>query len=65
MYAIPEGISFEQAATVPVALQTMHDAISTNGTLAAGQTVLGKPEMENGKGEKCEEGDLNPKRKPK
>jgi hypothetical protein len=40
MYAIPEAMSFEQAATLPVALQTMHDAISTNGMLAAGQTVL-------------------------
>jgi len=40
MYAIPKGMSFEQAATLPVALQTMHDAISTNGMLAAGQTVL-------------------------
>jgi NADPH2:quinone reductase len=40
MYAVPAGMSFEQAATLPVALQTMHDAISTNGLLAAGQTVL-------------------------
>jgi len=40
MYAVPEGMSFEQAATLPVALQTMHDAISTNGMLAKGQTVL-------------------------
>ena len=40
MYAVPEGMSFEQAATLPVALQTMHDAISTNGMLIAGQTVL-------------------------
>jgi NADPH2:quinone reductase len=40
MYSIPEGMSFEQAATLPVALQTLHDAISTNGMIAAGQTVL-------------------------
>ena len=40
MYAVPEGMSFEQAATLPVALQTMHDAISTHGMLAAGQKVL-------------------------
>lgn len=40
MYAIPEGISYEQAATMPVALQTMHDAISSNGQLQAGQSVL-------------------------
>lgn len=37
---IPEGMSFEKAAALPVALQTMHDAISTNGQLVAGQTVL-------------------------
>jgi NADPH2:quinone reductase len=40
MYAIPAGLSFEQAATLPVGLQTMHDAISTNGMLASGETVL-------------------------
>ena len=40
MYAIPDGMSYEQAATLPVALQTLHDALSTNGMLAAGQTVL-------------------------
>ena len=39
-YAVPEGMAFEQAATLPVSLQTMHDALSTNGKLAAGQTVL-------------------------
>src|ERR1019366_1598413 len=31
---IPAGtMSFEQAATLPVALQTMHDAVVTNGRL--------------------------------
>lgn len=40
IYAIPQGVSYEQAATLPVALQTMHDAISSNGQLAAGQSVL-------------------------
>lgn len=40
LYVIPEGMSFEQAVTMPVALQTMHDAISTNGMLTRGQTVL-------------------------
>jgi NADPH:quinone reductase len=34
------NISFEQAATLPIALQTMHDALVTNGGLKAGQTVL-------------------------
>lgn len=33
-------MSFEQAATLPVALQTMHDAVVTNGQLAEGGTVL-------------------------
>lgn len=37
---IPEGVSFEQAATLPVALQTMHDAIVTNGRFQPGQSVL-------------------------
>ena len=34
------NMGFEQAATLPVALQTMHDALVTNGRLVAGQTVL-------------------------
>jgi NADPH2:quinone reductase len=33
-------MSFEQAATLPIALQTMHDALVTNGRLAAGEAVL-------------------------
>ncbi len=33
-------MSFEQAATLPVALQTMHDALITHGRLAAGGSVL-------------------------
>ncbi len=40
MYPIPPGTSFEQAATLPVALNTMHDALVTNGKLAPGQSVL-------------------------
>lgn len=40
LYAMPDGSSFEQAATLPVALQTMHDAIVTHGCLQAGQSVL-------------------------
>ena len=31
---------FEQAATLPVALQTMHDALVTNGRLQPGESVL-------------------------
>jgi NADPH:quinone reductase len=39
--AIPaNNMSFPQAATLPVALQTMHDALVTNGRLKAGESVL-------------------------
>ncbi len=39
--AIPDSnMSFETAATLPVSLQTMHDAVVTNGRLEKGQTVL-------------------------
>jgi NADPH2:quinone reductase len=34
------AMSFETAATLPVALQTMHDALVTNGRLKAGDAVL-------------------------
>jgi len=34
------SMSFEQAATLPVALQTMHDALITHGQLEAGGSVL-------------------------
>lgn len=34
------GMTFEEAATLPLALQTMHDAIVTNGRLAKGESVL-------------------------
>jgi len=38
---VPDAnMSFEQAATLPVALYTMHNAIVTNGKLVAGETVL-------------------------
>ena len=38
---LPSGsTSFEQATTLPVALQTMHDALVTNGRLKAGESVL-------------------------
>lgn len=33
-------MSFEQAATLPIALQTMHDALITHGQLAPGGTVM-------------------------
>jgi len=34
------NMTYEQAATLPVALQTMHDAVITNGRLAKGESVL-------------------------
>jgi NADPH2:quinone reductase len=37
---VPASMSFEQAATLPVALQTMHNALVTAGRLAAGESVL-------------------------
>jgi NADPH2:quinone reductase len=39
--AIPaNNMSFEQAATLPIALITMHDALVTNGRLKSGESVL-------------------------
>ena len=37
---IPNHMTFEDAATLPVALGTMHDALVTNGRLKAGESVL-------------------------
>ncbi len=38
---VPDSnMSWEQAASLPIALQTMHDALVTNGQLAPGQSVL-------------------------
>lgn len=37
---MPDGMSFEHAATLPIALQTMHDAVVTNGRLQPGERVL-------------------------
>jgi NADPH2:quinone reductase len=34
------NMTFPQAATLPIALQTMHDALVTNGRLRAGESVL-------------------------
>jgi NADPH:quinone reductase len=34
------NMTFPQAATLPVALQTMHDALVTNGRLTSGESVL-------------------------
>ena len=42
LFRIPgnSNMNFEEAATLPVALATMHNAVVTNGALQAGQTVL-------------------------
>src|SRR3981081_1003902 len=42
LFQVPStsNMSFEEAATYPVALATMHNAVVTNGGLQAGQTVL-------------------------
>lgn len=40
IYPIPDNLSYEQASALPVALQTTHDAIVTNGQLQPEQTVL-------------------------
>lgn len=38
---VPDNnMGWVQAATLPIALQTMHDALATNGALQAGQAVL-------------------------
>ncbi len=40
VYPMPAGMSFEQAATLPVALATLHNALVTAGRLAAGERVM-------------------------
>lgn len=40
VYPVPDGLAIEQAAALPVSLQTMHDAITSNGQLVPGQSVL-------------------------
>jgi NADPH2:quinone reductase len=40
LFHAPSNMNFEDAATLPVALATMHNAVVTNGALQAGQTVL-------------------------
>jgi NADPH2:quinone reductase len=37
---IPDGVDFETASTLLIALQTMHEAIVTSGAFVAGQSVL-------------------------
>src|SRR5438876_3185212 len=40
LFRAPSNMNFEEAATLPVALATMHNAVVTNGALHAGQPVL-------------------------
>lgn len=41
VHRIPaDDMAYEEAATLPVALQTMHDAVVTHGRVSAGSTVL-------------------------
>jgi NADPH:quinone reductase len=40
LFRAPSNMNFEEAATLPVALATMHNAVVTNGGLQAGQSVL-------------------------
>ena len=37
---IPDGMSFEQAATLPIGLNTLHNALVTAGRLKAGESVM-------------------------
>jgi NADPH2:quinone reductase len=40
LFPIPDGMSFETAATLPIALTTMHNALIAIGGLRSGQSVL-------------------------
>src|SRR3982751_4868934 len=40
LFRAPSNMNFEEAATLPVALATMHNAVVTNGAIEKGQTVL-------------------------
>jgi NADPH2:quinone reductase len=40
LFRTPSNMNFEEAATLPVALATMHNAVVTIGELRAGQSVL-------------------------
>ena len=40
VFPVPDGMDWQTAAAYPVAVETMHDAIVTNGRLAAGESVL-------------------------
>src|SRR5947208_7548697 len=40
LFRTPSNMNFEEEATLPVALATMHNAVVTNGALQSGQSVL-------------------------
>ena len=40
LFRTPSNMNFDEAATLPVALATMHNAVVTAGALKAGQTVM-------------------------
>jgi len=40
VWPLPSGLSFEQGATLPIALITMHNALVTKGRLKQGESVL-------------------------
>src|SRR5215467_12148925 len=40
LFRAPSNMNFEEAATLPVALATMHNAVVTNGGLQKGQSVM-------------------------
>src|SRR5437764_1206096 len=40
LIAIPDGVSFAEAAAIPVAYGTAHRMLTTNGSIEAGQKVL-------------------------
>lgn len=40
LFPVPESLSYQEAATLPVGLQTMHDALVTQGEFGEGQTLL-------------------------
>jgi NADPH2:quinone reductase len=40
LFHAPSNMNFDEAATLPVALATMHNAVVTNGALQPGQSVL-------------------------
>ncbi|GLH79315.1 quinone oxidoreductase [Bradyrhizobium sp. SSBR45G] len=40
LFHAPSNMNFDEAATLPIALSTMHNAVVTNGALQPGQAVL-------------------------